>query len=152
MASVGVQPASGTGIANVATDAVTRDAVTEQVQIVKVYDATAGSIAGLVVNTDGSLNVNQVGVSAAVKASAVVVGVAAVVLPSGGSALANRRSLLLTNNSSSGTIYVGDAAVTTATGTPIGPQQSVQIDAGPTLALSAIGSGAGLDLRVLEIA
>ena len=150
MASVSVQPASGTGVVPIATDAVTRDGQTEDVQIIKVMDGTPGSLNNLVVNADGSINVNQVGVSSAVKASAQSIGTAAAQLAS--SPLANRRSILITNNSSTATLYVGDAAVTTASGTPVGPQQSLMLDAGPTVALYAIASAAGTDVRLLEIA
>lgn len=79
-------------------------------------------------------------------ASAVVVGVAAAMAVP---ARATRQKLTVKNNSP-GTVYIGaDGTVSAATGFPLGQGEGFTVE-GTSAALWAIGSAAGMDMRVLE--
>ena len=140
-----ITPGAG---ATVGADEVTIAGTPVLAQFVKLLDATDNSVNRLIINSDGSMQVNPVGVSTAIKQTALSV-TAAVALPA--AALANRRSLLIVNNSATVTLYIGATGVTTADGLPIGPGGSVQIDAGPTLTVYGV-TGSACDVRILEIA
>lgn len=83
-------------------------------------------------------------------ATAVTVGNTPTLLPA--TALKGRKTMSVSNNSASGgaTLYVGDSAVTTATGTPIPPQSSISLPFADTLLVYGISIAGGLDARVLE--
>lgn len=83
-----------------------------------------------------------------IKASAVTVGVAAAVLLA--SSLANRKVLMIRPASD---IYIGPTnGVTTANGFTLAANTTTTLEVGPNVTIYAIGGGAGINVRVLEIA
>lgn len=90
--------------------------------------------------------VNRSGVYAAV-----TVGTSAVELKVGGAALIFRQLLIVRNNSTA-TIYWGyDNSVTTSTGTPLSPNETLALGVGPDITVYAIAVGAGNNVRVQEL-
>lgn len=83
-----------------------------------------------------------------VLSGAVSVGTSATALPA--SALSGRRVLWVYNNGSS-TIYLGSAAVTTASGFPLLPNQSASFEVGALALYGRVASGT-VEARVMEIA
>lgn len=67
------------------------------------------------------------------------------------SPLANRR-LLLVQNRGDKSIFVGPTGVTTASGVEVPKGGSIELDAGPTVAVFAITATGTADVRVLEMA
>ena len=84
----------------------------------------------------------------AVLGSVVSVGTTATALPA--SALANRRALIIRNNGSA-TVYLGAAGVTTASGFPLDPGQSLALEIGTLAIYGRVASGT-VEVRVLEVA
>lgn len=84
----------------------------------------------------------------AIENTAATVGTSAAALLAG--QLASRKYWLGYNNSNK-MIYVGKAAVTTANGMPQGPGVYLEYRLGPAVSVSAIGAGASLDYRVMEL-
>lgn len=83
------------------------------------------------------------------KATATVAGLAAVALP--GSPLAGRTRVQVQNLSNKD-IYLGDAAVSTASGLRVSPGATESVEIGDQCILYAIAGTAALDVRVLELA
>lgn len=81
------------------------------------------------------------------KAQAVTVGVAAAVLVA--SSLAARKVIMIKPASD---IFIGEnSGVTTASGFTITANTTLTLEVGPGVAIYAIGGGAGINVRVLEI-
>lgn len=89
------------------------------------------------------------GYRGSVRASKVLVGLAAVLLPA--VALAGRKTLVGRNLGTT-TVWLGGSAVTVATGMPVLPRESITADISDAASLYAIADTAGQDVRVLEIA
>jgi len=83
------------------------------------------------------------------KAAAVTVGLAAVTLP--GTALAGRTRIQVQNLSNKD-IYLGDAAVSVASGLRVSSGATESVEIGDQCILYAIAGTAALDVRVLELA
>lgn len=66
-------------------------------------------------------------------------------------ALANRKWLYLANESNK-SLYFGKAGITTANGFPVHPGDKHEFRIGAAVATNVIGTGAGLDLRVMQLA
>lgn len=82
-----------------------------------------------------------------IKAQAVTVGTGAALLIA--SALAGRKVLMIRPASD---IHIGESSgVTTATGFTIAANTTVTLEVGPGVTIYAIGGGAGINVRVLEI-
>jgi len=96
------------------------------------------------------LNPEDHSVSIGLRPQAITVGVTAVPLPV--NPLEYRRALLIHNNGSS-TIYLGDASVTVANGTPLlaGEKISFDITGVPNVTVYAISS-TSVNVRILELA
>lgn len=82
-------------------------------------------------------------------ATAVTVGATAVALPA--AALAGRMRILI-QNVSNNDIWVGDAAVTMASGIKVSKGSTMALEVGQAVVMYAIAAGAGNDIRVLELA
>lgn len=83
-----------------------------------------------------------------VLAGAVSVTTSAIALPA--SALSSRRALWIYNNSTV-TVYLGAAAVTTASGFPLLPGQSVALEVGALAIYGRVATGTA-EVRIMEIA
>ena len=79
--------------------------------------------------------------------SAVTVSTSAVALPT--TAQRSRKTVLIVNDSDT-TIYLGDASVTTATGTPLYSKQAIAYDITEAIIIYGIAAVAGNDVRVME--
>lgn len=79
----------------------------------------------------------------------VTVGATEVALPT--TALNGRRSIIV-QNTSNNPVYVGPTGVLTTTGIKVDKGATMELAAGPDLALFAIAAGAGNTVRVLELA
>lgn len=109
-------------------------------------------------STTGSLNVNVTNTidsdealaNTAIKTVAEVVGVAAAQILDGADLLADRKYVSIFNNSSK-LIYIGPAGVTAANGYPIYGNVELTARIGAAVAVHAIGAGANLDLRTLQL-
>jgi hypothetical protein len=91
------------------------------------------------------------GSNIAMRAAAVTAGVAQVELKSGGSRLEGRR-LLMVQNLSGKEVYIGETGVTSSSGIVLAARASMSLDVGQDVAVFCLGSAAGLNLRVLELA
>jgi hypothetical protein len=85
----------------------------------------------------------------AVLATAATVGTSAVALPA--TALTARKRILI-ENIGTRPIFIGDSAVTIASGVRVSAGSTWETELGPTAVLYAIAAAAGQDVRVLEIA
>lgn len=97
---------------------------------------------------NGKLQVSEVP-SASVLATAVVVGVTAVALPS--TPLANRSRLQIQNKGNK-SIFVGSSAVLTSSGIEVAPGATESLECTDGVLVYAISGTAGQDVRVLELA
>lgn len=79
----------------------------------------------------------------------VTVGATEVALPA--SALANRKKIIV-QNTSNNDVFVGPTGVLTTTGIRIAKGATLELEAGPAIAMFAIAAGAGNDVRVWELA
>lgn len=78
---------------------------------------------------------------------AISVGLTAIALPT--TALQYRKNVIIFNNSSN-PIYIGDALVTTASGLPLYPRASINIQIEDAVDVYAIAGTAGNEVRILE--
>jgi len=124
-------------------------------RVVITWDAQSGITAYVMIAADDGLLINSPpttqlitqALGATVTMGAVAVGTTPVLIAAAGS----RQNLTVKNNSASGNIYLGSsAAVTSATGWPMGAGEGFGLER-TTAALWAVADAAGADLRyVLE--
>lgn len=82
-----------------------------------------------------------------IQVGAVTVGTSQVLLAAGASTMADRKLLAVFNNSGT-TIFIGPSGVTTTSGYPIPPNDSIVLPTGQNV--YAIAGSAGNNVRVLE--
>ena len=107
----------------------------------------------LAINNDGSINVvgNDVALAnAAMLANAETVGTSAAQIIDGGDELASRKYVMLYNNSNKA-MYIGPSGVTVSTGFPLFPGSMLEARIGAAVDVYAIGDGAGLNMRALQL-
>lgn len=61
----------------------------------------------------------------------------------------NRRSVMITNTSTTATVYINVGGAATVNDFPIYPRETITLDAAATVAITAIASAAGTDVRTL---
>ena len=91
------------------------------------------------------------GSNVAVRNLNVTAGAVEVELKSGATALEGRR-LLMIQNLSNKEIYVGKTGVLATTGLVLAARATISLDVGQDVAVFALGSGTGQDVRVFELA
>jgi hypothetical protein len=96
------------------------------------------------------------GLTGAIKMTTLSVGDVALPLPA--TPLTSRKSLVINNLDQDETLYIGDSGVTadrvigTTAGQEVGPGESIQIDAGPTLLVyGRVETGKSIIVKVMEI-
>jgi hypothetical protein len=106
-----------------------------------------GDYASFLVWSEGSLKtVDQPNIS--ILGTAVTVTNSATALPA--SALANRRTVIIQNRGNN-SIFIGPSGVTTANGVEVPKYSSMELSAGPSIALYGITAAGTADVRVTEL-
>jgi len=91
------------------------------------------------------------GSNIAIRAAAIIAGVAQVEAKSGASRLEGRR-LLMFQNLSNKECYIGETGVSSTSGIVLAARASMSLDVGQDVAVFVLGSAAGLNVRVMEMA
>ncbi|WP_303674710.1 hypothetical protein [Vampirovibrio chlorellavorus] len=120
------------------------------------FQETAGAAASFTIAvSEGDIFDNRLTVSSTLntKSGDTLNNPAAVSVGTGATAIvaldATRNSVEIFNNDTVKTLYIGGAAVTTATGRPVLPQTSIALDSGA--AIYGISPSGTIDTRVLEL-
>jgi lipopolysaccharide export system protein LptA len=100
-----------------------------------------------------SVTVNDAALAnTAIKAVAQTIGTSAAQILTAGDLLASRKYVKLYNNAGSKVMYIGESGVTTSSGFPIFGGGILELRAGASAAIFAIGSDTGLNMRTLQAA
>jgi hypothetical protein len=111
--------------------------------------SASGTQFGLIVNSDGSINVGSANVSSLVliTGSSTWVGVTPTVIPS--SNLSNRKSMSLRHNGGS-IVYLGASSVTSGAGYPFYNGETMDIDISDAGTIYGIVATGSVNVRTLE--